>query len=775
MYKSEYLEKVPAWRILDQVVFPFSVKSFRLNNSFFESENLIPRETDNYIALIYDNDKRNKNPVGSLCKIVNFNPDGKVGYIATLQGVSRVLCRIECKFSRLVAKVEPLEESVVEKEKSSAKAKIRSTIGKLEFLANSSPEIKNSLPFLKKIEDPSRLSDIVASLLNLTKVEQVGLIEELSPLKRLDTILGIISKEIQIENLKDEIDEKISEDIEKRQREFYLKQQIETLQSALYPEKDNYGTEGYYKNLISNISLPSNVRDVLEKEIKILANHTTYSEEAAQIKAYLDIVFDLPWQKETKDNQSIEVVKNILEKDHYGLKKAKRRILEHIAVKKIGGDERGKIFCFVGPPGVGKTSFAKAIAEAMGRKFVQMSLGGIKDEAEIRGHRKTYIGAMPGRIINGLRQSKSMNPVFLLDEVDKIGYDFKGDPTSALLEALDPKQNDHFLDNYLGFPFDLSKVLFITTANSFDGIPFPLLDRLEVIEFPSFSEDEKLVIAKKYLIPKIEKATNITDVSFDEKAVIKIIRDYTREAGLRNLEREIEKILRSIALMKAEGKKYEKTITEKSIEKILESPPFIDNLVLSEKKVGIATGLAYTETGGELLYCEAVLIDGSGNLILTGQIGEVMKESAQAALTYIKSILKEFNYDPKKLIKKDVHIHFPEGGIPKDGPSAGITIAVALVSAITKMKVRMDIAFTGEINLSGNLLPVGGIREKLLAAQRAKLKEVIVPEKNKRKALEIKKKSLKEIKIVSAKDAMEVLKYVFKDEMPSTCKNRRDS
>lgn len=704
--------------------------------------------------------------VGTVCRVLQVDGFGEGQVSVVLQGICRTRFEPKGKGKTALVSHEPFADRPVKGSSPLAAAKMRGVLEKLNDLAASAMTVSAAfVENISKISSPGRFSDIVAQELILPGETAAGLIAEADPLKRLDLLLEFLHKEMEIESIRLEMENKTFKEIDKRQREYLLKQQIETIQSELSQGKEPEGGDESYLKKAESLEAPGSVREHLVKEISRLARLSPYSDEAAQLRPYLDIVFDLPWGVSTKDNLDIEKVRRLLDREHYGLAKVKKRILEHLAVSKIGGKGGGRIFCLVGPPGVGKTSLGKAIAGALGRKFVQMSLGGIKDEAEIRGHRKTYIGAMPGRIIHGLRMAGSMNPVFLLDEIDKIGMDFRGDPSSALLEALDPVQNIHFVDNYLGFPFDLSKILFITTANTTDGIHPAFLDRLEILELPSYTEEEKISIAKRHLVKRIKASTGVGErMSIDDGVITVIIRSYTREAGLRNLEREIEKIYRNAALKVAEGRAIPERINEKEARKILGPAPFFFNERMKKEKAGVATGLAYTEVGGEVLFVEASVLDGSGSLTLTGQLGEVMKESAQAALTFIRSRASELKINAKALSKKDVHIHFPEGAIPKDGPSAGITIAVALYSALSGKKVDKDTAFTGEITLRGDVLPVGGVREKILAAHRSRISKVVLPTFNRKDTVELPRSVLSGVKMIFVDNIREVFRHAFKDE-----------
>ena len=610
---------------------------------------------------------------------------------------------------------------------------------------------------LRSIEDPGRLADLIAAQLDLSTEEAIEILSTENPVERLKKVSEKLEHEIKVLEVQELIRTKARESMEKEQREYFLRQQLKAIRKELGEEEEKSKEIEEYREKIKKAKMPKEVEEAVLKELSRLEKMHPESAEAAVLRTWLEWMVELPWSKRTRDRLDIERARKILDEDHYDLEKVKNRILEYLAVKALIKKRKKKVkevkqptICFVGPPGVGKTSLARSIARALGRKFVRISLGGVRDEAEIRGHRRTYVGAMPGKIIQALRKAGTKNPVILLDEIDKMSSDFRGDPSAALLEVLDPEQNREFVDNYINHPFDLSEVLFIATANTPHTIPEPLYDRLEVLNIPGYTEYEKLQIAKKYIVPKQMKNHALTenDIVFTDSALLYIIRHYTREAGVRNLDRRIAAVCRKVALWISEGKEKKYRITKKLVEEILGAPKFIPELELGEDEVGVATGLAWTPVGGDVLFIEAIVTKGSGRLILTGRLGEVMKESAQAALGFIKANADKYKIK-KDFSKIDIHVHVPAGAIPKDGPSAGITIATAMLSALTERKVKKEVAMTGEITLGGKVLPVGGLKEKILAALRYGAKTVILPEKNKQEVMEeLPEEAKKKIKLV---------------------------
>ncbi|HHT63077.1 MAG TPA: endopeptidase La [Clostridia bacterium] len=606
------------------------------------------------------------------------------------------------------------------------------------------------------LEEPGRLADVVASHLNLKLSDRQNILEAISVKERLEKLCGILAKEMEILELERKINLRVRKQMEKTQKEYYLREQLKAIQKELGDKEDRAAEADELRDKIKKAKLPKEVNERALRELDRLEKMPPMVAEAMVVRNYLEWLLDLPWNKETKDRLDINVAENILNEDHYGLEKVKERIIEYLAIRQLAKKMKGPILCFVGPPGVGKTSLAKSIARALERKFIRMSLGGVRDEAEIRGHRRTYVGSMPGRIVQNIKLAGSKNPVFLLDEIDKMSSDFRGDPASALLEVLDPEQNSTFSDHYIEAPFDLSKVMFITTANVQYNIPRPLLDRMEIINISGYTEEEKLNIAQKYLLPKQIKEHGLKEnqINVSENAIRAIIREYTREAGVRDLERNIaalcRKVARDIVAKKSTGSK----ITAQNISQYLGIPKYRFGLAEKENQIGVVTGLAWTEVGGEVLTVEVQSHKGKGRITLTGQLGDVMKESAQAGFTYIRSIADKLGISEDFYENTDIHVHVPEGAIPKDGPSAGITMATAIASELSRRKVRRDVAMTGEITLRGRVLPVGGIKEKVLAAHRAGCKTIILPAENKKDLEDIPANVSRKLKFILV-DSME--------------------
>ena len=582
------------------------------------------------------------------------------------------------------------------------------------------------------IEDPGRMADMIASHLEIKLEDKQRLLETIDPKERLETLNTMLTKEIEILNIEQDISSKVKSQINKNQREYYLREQMRAIQEELGVSEDVEDEVAGFTEQLEKLDLEEKTKEKVEKEISRFSKMQPSSAEATVSRNYIETILGLPWNTESEDNIDLNKAEEILNEDHYGLDKVKERVLEYLAVMQLSKGLKGPILCLVGPPGVGKTSIARSIARSIGREFVRMSLGGVRDEAEIRGHRRTYIGAIPGRIIGSIKDCGTKNPVFLLDEVDKIGADYKGDPASALLEVLDPEQNKDFTDHYLEVPFDLSKVMFITTANTTSTIPRPLLDRMEVLEVSGYTEEDKLQIAEKYLVPKQVKENGLTksNISFTETGLRALINYYTRESGVRNLEREIGNLCRKVAKNVVCGDTKKVSITGKKVQELLGKKRFRFDIIKGETEVGVTTGLAWTVVGGDTLFIETTAVPGNGKLVLTGQMGDVMQESAKAGLSYIRSVSKKLKIDEDFYKKYDLHVHIPEGAIPKDGPSAGVTMCTAIISTLTGIPVRKDIAMTGEITLRGKVLPVGGIREKVMAAHRAGIRKVLLPAEN---------------------------------------------
>ena len=757
-------EMLPLLPIRDVVIFSFMFLPLFVGREASIKAVEEALNKDRLIFLVTQKDMAEENPgpddlyrvgvVATIMKMLKL-PDGRVKILIQALTKARIL-----DFTQVTPVfrvwIEKIEEPVVTDISIEAEAMMRTIREHCEkTLALKGLLTNEILAILENIDDPGRLADLVASNLNLKISESQELLESLDPLERLARVNDILVREIQVSSVQAKIQNQAKEEISKTQREYYLREQLRAIRTELGELDEKAQELNEFKEKIKKARMPHDVDKEATKQLSRLEQMHSDSAEATVLRTYLDWMVELPWSKSTKDTIDIKKAKRVLDEDHYNLEKVKDRILEYLGVRKLKKKMKGPILCFAGPPGVGKTSLGKSIARAMGRKFVRISLGGMRDEAEIRGHRRTYIGALPGRIIQGIKQAGSNNPVFMLDEIDKVGADFRGDPSAALLEVLDPEQNFSFSDHYLNVPFDLSNVMFITTANLVDPILPPLKDRMEVITLSGYTSEDKLHIARKFLLPRQLEENGISwkDLEISDEAIFAIISQYTQEAGLRNLEREIATVCRRIARKIAEGKRELTRINKGNIQKILGIPKFLPDAEQEEDKVGIATGLAWTQAGGELLYIEATPLKGKGQLTLTGQLGDVMKESAHAALSYARSRADKLGLAEDFYENSDIHIHVPAGAIPKDGPSAGITMATALISCLTRIPVRRDVAMTGEITLQGRVLPIGGLKEKSLAALRAKINTVIVPAKN--------RKDLEEIPPYIRRK----LRYVFVDTM----------
>ena len=617
---------------------------------------------------------------------------------------------------------------------------------------------------LESIDDPGKLADLVASNLRLKLDESQMVLEVTDSVERLLKVNDLLSREVDLSSMQAKIQSNVRDEIAKSQRDYFLREQVRAIHKELGESDEKALEVEEYQKKINQAKMTKEAETEALKQLKRIEQMHPDSAESSIVRTYLDWLVEMPWSKSSTDDINIKEAEKILDSDHYGLKKIKERILEYLSVRKLNPKMKGPILCFVGPPGVGKTSLGRTIAKAMGRKFFRISLGGIRDEAEIRGHRRTYIGALPGRILQGLKQCDTNNPIFMMDEIDKLGSDFRGDPSSALLEALDPEQNSAFSDHYLNLPFDLSKVMFVLTANMTDTIPSALLDRMEIIMLSGYTEEEKAVIAEKYLLPRQLKENGIkeSDLQISPAALQQIIAEYTSESGVRNLEREIGTICRKVARKLAEEQQGPFTISKNTLNKYLGIPKYITEMDQEESQAGLCTGLAWTQVGGEVLYVEASLIGGKGEMILTGQLGDIMQESARAAMSYARSKLAEFGIEENVFENQDVHIHVPSGATPKDGPSAGIAMATALISILSNKPVNKYVAMTGEITLRGRVLPIGGLKEKALGALRAGIKTIVIPEKNRRDLEEIPLYVKKKINFIPVKNMSEVLDIAFK-------------
>lgn len=701
--------------------------------------------------------------VGTIAEIKQLLklPGGTIRVLVEGLARARIMDYVTCE-PYLKVEVEAFPEPT--EKNAEIEALMRSLVNQFEQYVKMSKKIPpETVVSVVTLDEPGRLADIIASHLALRIPDKQAILEAISVKARLEALCGILAKEMEILELERKINIRVRKQMEKTQKEYYLREQMKAIQKEL-GEKDERVAEGEeYRDKITKANLPKEVEEKALKEVERLEKMPPMVAEAVVVRNYLDWLVALPWTKHTKDRLNIDMAEKVLNEDHYGLEKVKERILEYLAIRQLAKKMKGPILCFVGPPGVGKTSLGKSVARALDRKFVRISLGGVRDEAEIRGHRRTYVGALPGRIIQGMKTAGSRNPVFLLDEVDKMSQDFRGDPASALLEVLDPEQNHAFSDHYVEIPFDLSQVMFITTANAQHNIPRPLLDRMEVIYLSGYTEEEKVKIAQLHLIPKQLKEHGLTTKQLDisENALRRIIREYTREAGVRNLEREIAAVCRKTAKEIVQKKTKQIKATTQTVDTFLGIPRFRVGEAEKENEVGVVTGLAWTESGGDVLAIEVAILKGKGNLTLTGKLGEVMRESAQAGYSYVRSRSAELGIDESFYEKWDFHIHVPEGAIPKDGPSAGITMATALTSALTSRLVRKDVAMTGEITLRGRVLPVGGIKEKVLAAHRVGINTVILPKDNRKDLEDVPPTVRRKLDFVFVEHMDEVLDQAF--------------
>jgi ATP-dependent Lon protease len=757
-------EELPLIPIRDIVVFPFMILPLFVARarSIKAIDEALAKDRMVFLASQMEAEKEEPEPedvytTGTIALIMRMLkvPDGRIKIL--VQGLSKG--RIE-KFLQeepyMKVKVTKIEDAPAGELNTEVEALMRVVKERLQHAVSLGKVIMPDIMLIaENLEDPGRLADLVASNLGMKLEDAQALLEIQESTERLKKVNEIIGEELKVLEMQQSIITKAQEGIDKTQREYYLREQLKAIQKELGELDEKSEEMEDYKERIEKAKMPEVVEKAANKQLSRLERMHPDAAESSVIRTYLDWLVEIPWSAGTKDNLNIKTASKVLDEDHYDLEKVKTRILEYLSVRKLKKKLKGPILCFVGPPGVGKTSLGKSIARALGRKFVRISLGGVRDEAEIRGHRRTYVGALPGKIISGVHEVGSNNPVFMMDEVDKIGADFRGDPAAALLEVLDPEQNHSFTDHYLGVPFDLSKVMFITTANLLDPVPSALKDRMEVINLPGYTEEEKLHIAKRYLIPRQREEHGLkeSNISISDRAILRIVSDYTREAGLRNLEREIATICRKVARNLAEGEDRLFEVNTRVLEKYLGVRKYYRESEVEESEVGVATGLAWTQTGGDILHIEATIMKGKGRLSLTGHLGDIMKESAQAAVSYARSKAGELGIDEDFFYKKDIHIHVPAGAIPKDGPSAGITITTALISALTGRPVSREVAMTGEVTLRGRALPIGGLKEKVLAARRADIKTIIVPEKN--------RKDISEIPVTVTRN----MNFIFVEEM----------
>jgi ATP-dependent Lon protease len=772
----ELPSQLPVLPLKDTVVFPDSVlplaigqeRSVRLVEDVVSGNRLI--------ALVASKDRELEQPgwvdlyeIGTAAVVQKMIrvPDGSLRIL--VQGISRIrlLDRLQDEpylVGRFVEVPDVYEESP---ETQALSQNVQTLFARLIGLV---PYLPEELALAAaNVDDPSALCHLVASTLRLKTDEKQQLLELDDVEKRLRAVLVILNRELEVAELGSKIQNQVQSEMESSQREYFLRQQLKAIQEELGEGDPEQAEITELRDRVNEVSLPEEARKAVDRELARLEKLPAASAEYGVIRTYLEWILSLPWDKESQDNLDLEQARKVLDEDHYDLDKVKERILEYLAVSKLKeGDLSGPILCFVGPPGVGKTSLGQSIARTLGRKFIRISVGGVRDEAEIRGHRRTYIGAMPGTIIRALRDAETMNPVFLIDEIDKMGADWRGDPASAMLEVLDPEQHSTFRDHYLDLPFDLSKVLFICTANQVETIPPPLLDRMDVINLSGYTEEEKLGIAKKYLVPKQLKAHGVTrsQLSFTEKGLRTVIREYTREAGVRQLERQIAAVCRKAARRIAEGETQKMSADDKVIREWLGPRRFVADVRKRTSEPGVATGLAVTAVGGDVLFIEATAYPGDGGLKVTGQLGGVMQESAQAAHSWVRTHGLQLDIDPHWFGQNDVHVHIPAGAVPKDGPSAGITMATAIASVATGRPVSEEVAMTGELTLSGQVLPIGGLREKSLAAQRARVKKVVFPRENESDLEELPEETRKEIEFIPVDSIEEVLQVAFDGSLP---------
>ena len=773
----EVPEVISILPLRNSVLFPGSIipidvgrkKSVRLVEEAISKERPV-------IGIVTQRDSRTEDPgpgdlfaVGCAARILKVIKLAKDNFSVILQGVSRI---------RVVEGlgVDPFMTARVQTlpDQPSGEVELDALVMNLKDVAKRVIKLMPELPkeasaLVDSVTEPGQLADLITSNLDVQVDEKQDVLETFDLKTRLRKVLQFLSRQHEVLKVREKINNQVQEEMGRNQREYVLRQQLKAIKEELGEIDDSGGDLDDFREKVLSAKMPADVEKVAMKQLERLKAMQPSSAEYTVTRTYLEWLVELPWSVATDDKLDIQAARDILNTDHYDLEKVKKRILEYLAVRKLKSDKKGPILCLVGPPGVGKTSLGRSIARSLGRKFIRISLGGVRDEAEIRGHRRTYVGSLPGRLIQGMKKAGSNNPVFMLDEIDKLGHDFRGDPAAALLEVLDPEQNHSFSDHYLEVPFDLSKVMFVATANILDPVPPALRDRLEVLELPGYTREEKLNISRQFLIPKQleEHGLSKEKVVFEDSAVAEVIDSYTREAGVRNLEREMANVIRAIAVLVAEGKAQGlEQITTARIEEFLGPAKHISEVAERTAEPGVATGLAWTPVGGDILFIEATKMIGKGQLVLTGQLGDVMKESAQAALSFIRSRTKWLGLEDNFLEKIDLHVHIPAGAIPKDGPSAGVTMFVAMASLLTNKPIRSDVAMTGEITLRGLVLPVGGIKEKFLAAHRAGIKKVVLPERNRKDVSEIPEQPRKEIEIIYVKRMDELLEHVL-TEMPN--------
>lgn len=777
-------EALPVLPLRDIVIFPFMIVPLYVSRDRSVKAVDSALADNRMICLVSQKDQERETPtadelhrMGTVAVIMRMLklPDGRIRVL--VQGMNRAFVdgfRQEEPY--FLADLTSVDEADWEEGSLELQALMRNVKEALEKSVNLGKSISPEVMVIAaNLEDPGRLADLAVSNLDLKVESAQEILETIDPIERLKKVHELITKELEVLAMQQQISSQARGEMDRTQREFFLRQQLKAIQAELGEGNELAEEVRQFRNKARKAKMPKDVYKEVSRQIGKLERMHPDAAETATLRNYLECMVNLPWNKHTRDNLDLKVAREILDQDHYGLERIKDRIIEYLAVRKLKKKMKGPILCFVGPPGVGKTSLGRSIARAVGRKFHRISLGGVRDEAEVRGHRRTYVGSMPGRIIQGIQQAGTSNPVFMLDEVDKIGADYRGDPSSALLEVLDPEQNNSFRDNYLGVPFDLSNVLFIATANQLDPIQPAFLDRMEVIRLTGYTEEEKLQIANRHLLPKQLEENGLTPdrITFSSEAIRLMITRYTREAGLRSLEREISRVCRKVAKRVAEGQERLSRITAGNIPKFLGPPKYTPEENLKNDQVGVATGLAWTPTGGDILFVEATLMKGKGELILTGTLGDVMRESARAALSYARSRATQFHIDERLFSTHDIHIHIPEGAIPKDGPSAGVTMALAMVSVLTDTPIRKNVALTGEITLRGNVLPVGGVKEKVLAARRAKLDTVVLPRVNGKDVEDLPPYVKRDLDILLVDQVDEVLKAALVDHgkifrLPST-------